>query len=235
MSELIAQIEQRIGNALKDPIYIETALTHRSFINEQKELDQNQNNERLEFLGDAVLGMFVSHELMKRFPEEKEGVLSKYRSNLVNEKTLCQVAEEIHLEDFIKLGKGEDKNFGRKKPSILADTFEALVAAIYLSNGFEDTRSFLHSVLDSWFTKVSQNTLIDDFKSTLQELSLKEFKSTPRYILIHQHGPDHFKTFETQVIVNDKIMGKGKGKTKKDSEQMAAKVALTTIAFEGQS
>ncbi|MCB1198194.1 MAG: ribonuclease III [Deltaproteobacteria bacterium] len=228
MNLLVELIEKKMGEKFLDPHYVRTALTHRSFMNENNHLG-GEDNERLEFLGDSVLGLIVSHELMRKFPNEKEGSLSKYRSSLVNEKVLSKLALEISMNEHVRLGKGEDKNAGRKKKSILADAFEALIAAVFLSNGFDATKTFVLSLMEPWINSVQNYSLVLDYKSQLQEYTLKLFKVIPRYNLIKQVGPDHFKTFETQVVINEKVYGMGKGKSKKDSEQKAAKQALEAL------
>lgn len=228
MNTLVTILEEKMGEKFNNTSFVQTALTHRSFINENDNMNE-EDNERMEFLGDSVLGLIVSQELMKKFPEEKEGILSKYRSSLVNEKVLSKLALDINLNEHVRLGKGEDKNYGRRKSSILADAYEALIAAIFLSNGFEAAKNFLLTSMCSWIDCVQDRALLLDYKSQLQEYTLKEYKVTPRYVLINQEGPDHYKTFETQVVINEQILGKGKGKSKKDSEQMAAKRALKKI------
>ncbi|MCB0271437.1 MAG: ribonuclease III [Bdellovibrionales bacterium] len=228
MENFITHIESMIGEKLTHPEHIFIALTHRSFINESEE-GVGTDNERLEFLGDSVLGLVVSSELMRRYPEEKEGVLSKYRSSLVNERVLGKVALSMDINQYLFLGKGEEKNAGRKKTSIMANAFEALIGAIYLSNGFACAQKFVLFNMESWIDQVQKYVDVLDYKSKLQEYTLKEFKCTPRYILVNQKGPDHFKLFETQVIIKDELMGKGQGRSKKDSEQSAAHQALLKI------
>jgi ribonuclease-3 len=221
-------LEEILGYALTQPELIENSFTHRSFINEFKRRSSS-SNERLEFLGDAVLDMVITEVLMEKFPEEQEGMLSKFRSTLVNEKTLAQVSINLSLGSYLKLGKGEEQSKGREKSSILSDTFEAVVGAIYLSNGMEAARKFIHHALGEFIEKVNVQSNKQDYKTTLQEMAQSMLRTIPRYQIVCQEGPDHQRTFETEVTVLEQVMGRGKGKSKKESEQVAAKSAINKL------
>lgn len=221
-------IESILGETLKDPKKVESAFVHRSYINEFRK-KSSENNERLEFLGDAVLDMIVTEELMKKFPTDSEGTLSKFRSTLVNEKMLAQISKSISVGTYVRLGKGEELSKGRDKPSILSDTFEAIVGAIYLSNGMPAASKFIMHVIGHLIDKVSAQAHRQDYKTRLQEMAQSLLKTIPRYQIAFQEGPDHQRTFETEVLILDQVMGRGKGKSKKESEQLAAKAAIARI------
>lgn len=231
MEPLLSILEKHIGRQVLVPDKITTALTHRSFKHETED-SQAKDNERLEFLGDAVLGLIITQAIMKRFPQKKEGVLSKFRSSLVCEPILHQVAKDLDLGSFVLLGKGEERNKGRKKSSIMSDALEALIAAVYLSNGLEDTRALVLSLFAKHLGNVEEHAIALDCKSQLQEWTLKNKKVTPKYVVVNQEGPDHNKQFETEVLVQNQVLGQGKGKSKKDAEQKAAKQALLTLGVE---
>lgn len=221
-------LEDTIGVKVNDVARLENAFIHRSYTNEFRKKNV-ETNERLEFLGDAVLDMIVTEELMKRFPTESEGTLSKFRSMLVNEKTLALVSKEIEIGAFLKLGKGEEQSKGRDKPSILSDTFEAIIGALYLSNGMEATSKFIWHVLGDLIEKVDAQAHKQDHKTTLQEMAQRLLKTIPRYQIAYQEGPDHQRTFETEVLILEQVMGRGKGRSKKESEQLAAKAAIAEL------
>ncbi|MCC7460267.1 MAG: ribonuclease III [Proteobacteria bacterium] len=228
IKSFIAFLENILGETIKDTKRIECAFIHRSFINEFRR-KLTESNERLEFLGDAVLDMVVTEELMKKFPEEAEGTLSKFRSMLVNEKTLAQISSKIEIGGYLKLGKGEEQSKGREKPSILSDTFEAIVGAIYLSNGMKASSKFIRFVLGEMIESVNAQTHKQDYKTTLQEMAQSLLKTIPRYQIAYQEGPDHLRTFETEVLILEQVMGRGKGRSKKESEQLAAKAAISQL------
>ncbi|MEZ4845861.1 MAG: ribonuclease III [Bdellovibrionota bacterium] len=224
----VAFLESILGETIKDTKRLECAFIHRSFINEFRR-KHTESNVRLVFLGDAVLDMVVTEELMKKFPEETEGTLSKFRSMLVNEKTLAQISAKIESGNYLKLGKGEEQSKGREKPSILSDTFEAIVGAIYLSNGMKAASKFIRHVLGDMIASVNAQTHKQDYKTTLQEMAQSLLKTIPRYQIAYQEGPDHLRTFETEVLILEQVMGRGKGRSKKESEQLAAKAAISQL------
>jgi len=201
-------------------------MTHRSYANEH-ESEGVQDNERLEFLGDAVLDLLVSHQLMLRFPALSEGELSMARAQMVSEAGLTKVALDIELGDWLILGNGEEQSGGRAKPSILSDSLEAVIAAIYLDGSLEDARRFV----DARFEKHTpqQPGVGSDHKTRLQELVQKRRKMAPEYQLVGESGPDHNKRFEVAVLVDGNEMARAVGKSKKMAEQSAAQLALESI------
>jgi len=220
-------LEQQISYTFTNKTLLETALQHSSFVNENPSAAL-EDNERLEFLGDSILNAIISHLLMTRHPELKEGELSKIRSLLVNKAHLAKVAKQIHLGDFIRLGKGEIQSSGRKKASILADAFEALLAAVYLDGGFDRAYALIQRLFEDFFNTISTSAVYFDYKSRLQELVQAKLKSQPEYVIISENGPDHDKTFQVELSVGD-VRTTGKGKSKKAAEQEAAKSALELL------
>ena len=223
----LVEIERKLGYRFHSIDILNEALRHSSFVNEQPDLDL-RDNERFEFLGDAVLNLVVGHILMQRYPDLKEGDLSRMRANLVNESQLARIARSIHLGSFIRLGKGEIQTKGREKNSILADTFEALLAAVYLDGGFEAALN----LIDANFSPLLEGepTTADhhDYKSKLQELVQEKQGAMPKYRVIREEGPDHEKTFWIELTVFD-IETQGSGKSKKMAEQDAARQALELL------
>jgi ribonuclease III len=198
------------------------ALTHRSF-------GEGENNETLEFLGDAVLALAMSDLLMARFPEAREGDLSKMRASLVNAEVLARKARELDLGRWLRLGKGEEKSGGRDKPSILAATYEALLGAVYLDGGYERARA----VVEAHFTADVLEHLtvgLRDYKTELQELTQRLFRETPAYTLVEESGPDHEKRFVSEIAIGGQWFGRGVGRSKKTAEQAAAMQALAALA-----
>ena len=229
--EFLAIVEPIIGHPLQKRPILEVALTHRSYVNETSNSAQ-EDNERLEFLGDAVLNLAISDLLMERYPEESEGVLSKYRSSIVNERSLAFAARNLQLGRFIRLGKGEELTQGREKDSILANTFEAVVAALYLSGGLEDARAFVSQYLQQSVIEARSTASQQDYKTTLQELVQRVYRTTPSYRLVFEGGPDHEKIFESEVLIEERVYGKGRAKSKKDAEQRSAEEALVLLQSE---
>ena len=218
-------IEQILQYEFNDKNLLQEALRHSSFVNELGE-SQLRDNERFEFLGDAVLNLIVGHILMRCYPDLKEGDLSRNRANLVNESQLAKMARSIDLGMYIQLGKGEEQTQGREKSSILANTFEALMASIYLDGGFDAAFHIIeknfHPLIEHLHTAADNH----DYKSQLQEKVQVEHGSMPDYSIIREDGPDHDKTFWIEVKINDRTFGPGNGKNKKEAEQKAAKQAL---------
>lgn len=204
------------------------AIRHPSYVYE-KDNPRVSDNQRLEFLGDAVINLAISNLLMESFPEMKEGDLSKYRASLVSENGLSCIALELELGDYLLLGKGEERTDGRKKLSILSDALEALIGAIYLDGGFTEALRVIAKLFSSLLESISHGKSVNDFKTDLQEYSQEAFQSTPQYRLEKETGPDHNKTFYAEVYLKGDLMGKGKGKSKKEAEQNAAKEALTCL------
>jgi ribonuclease III len=219
--------EDRIQYHFKDGSILEKALRHSSYVNEQTDA-QLEDNERLEFLGDAVLNLVIGHMLMEKYPELHEGDLSRMRSNLVNETHLAQIARQIGMGPEIKLGKGEDLTNGREKNSILSDVFEALIAAVYVDGGFNVAFEFIREKFTDYIESSDSPAMNLDSKSKLQELSQIHLKAMPRYRVVHESGPDHDKTFKVLLTINE-IETYGTGKSKKSAEQDAAGNALDSL------
>jgi len=220
-------LENNIEYQFIDKSLLGNALCHRSYLNENQD-SCHSDNERLEFLGDAVLGLCIGHILMEQSPSKKEGELSKLRSNLVSEPALAEIARTIDLGRFIRLGKGEFISGGQDKNSILSDGFEALIAAVYLDAGFEKTHELVRAVFKDSIHKALYGFNTLDHKSALQEYAQENFATTPKYAVVRETGPDHDKTFEICLELVD-IKTIGKGKTKKAAEQDSAKNALKIL------
>lgn len=206
---------------------LEEALRHSSYVNEKGDGDM-QDNEKLEFLGDAVLNLIVGHLLMVRFPELNEGDLSRMRASLVNESQLADIARSMDLGAHIKLGKGEILSHGSQKNSILANAFEAVLAAVYLDGGYESAFDVVEANLSPLFGELTSLDANQDFKSQLQELVQSSQQEIPTYTVVDESGPDHDKTFSVRLEVID-IITEGRGKSKKLAEQDAARQALETL------
>jgi ribonuclease-3 len=218
---------RKLGYDFKDAALIKEALRHSSFVNELGE-PEIRDNERLEFLGDAVLNLIIGHLLMAAFPTFNEGDLSRMRATLVNESQLARVARTIDLGAYIQLGKGEMQSSGNEKSSILADTLEAVIAAVYLDGGLQAARRVVEDHFAHSLESVGTSDANRDFKSQLQELAQVTFHATPIYQIIAESGPDHDKTFTVQLKVQD-IVSEGVGKSKKLAEQDAARRALDIL------
>jgi len=218
-----------IGYKFRDAEYLENALTHSSFANERKSKGIiYPSNERLEFLGDAVLQITISEYLYKHFKKYSEGSLTKIRQYLVCEKTLASVASGISLGDYIHVGKGEELTDCRKRPKVLADTMEALVAAIYLDSDSFRIEGAKEAVISLFKAEIEKSEKMQsgDYKSALQQLVEKDGSSILEYVILSESGPDHQKTFTVQAKVNNNVVGQGSAPTKKDAEMLAAKAAL---------
>lgn len=221
----LSTLEERMGYSFKNRKHLMLALTHSSFANERKERKLT-SNERLEFLGDSVLNLLISEELYNKYPDFAEGDLTKARSQIVCEKSLVICAGLLALCNHLLLGKGEELSGGRSRPSILADSFEALLGAVYLDGGLNDARNFVLKIMKDIIKEAMENDRDKDYKTKLQESVQKNSDDKIVYEILDENGPDHDKTFITQVKIGDTVMGKGRGKTKKESEQNAAFIAL---------
>ncbi|MBO5060292.1 MAG: ribonuclease III [Clostridia bacterium] len=217
--------EKKIGYTFKNKTYLENALSHSSYANEK----HCKNNERLEFLGDSVLSLIVSENLYLAHEEDSEGDLSKIRASLVCEHGLYELSKKIELSKYIKLGVGEDKSGGRKRPSLVSDAFEALLAAIFLDSDFETAKKWLLSLMKEELSAVSAKKEFGDYKTMLQEHTQKGERGRVTYELIKESGPDHDKRFVCAVSVDGKRVAEGEGRTKKEAEQRAAKNALEIL------
>lgn len=226
----VNSLEYRINYTFKKRDLLIQALTHRSYSNENKLL---YSNERLEFLGDAVLNMIISDYLIKKFPHSPEGDLSKLRAMIVNETTLSRIALRIELGRELLLGKGENMTGGRRKSSLLSDALEALIAAIYLDGGIENATFFVNKFFDEEIRTIFSKGVSYDFKTDLQEYCQGRFGILPRYHVARESGPDHKKVFEVKLFIKDIHYGSGIGRTKKEAEQKAAQEALERLKAEG--
>ncbi len=225
------ELERALNYRFHRVALLNQALTHKSYVHEQRE--PAQHNERLEFLGDAVLGLVIGDYCYGRFADLAEGELSKLRASLVNEANLARIARRLQLGSYLLVGRGEELTGGRTKASLLADTFEAVLAAIYLDTSLQD----VYQVVLRCFQEDLESVLNQghkDYKSDLQEYTQEKFGCVPTYIVVHEHGPDHDKVFEVELAIRGQLRGVGVGKSKKEAEQAAARKvleALTTVAL----
>jgi ribonuclease III len=239
----LAAIEARLGYHFRDRGLLEQALTHSSFAHEQEQkatdkvTDKNvgptslvqSHYERLEFLGDAVLDLAIGHLLMQQFAEAEEGDLTQYRARLVNESGLAELALELDLDQMLLLGKGEDSTGGRKKPSILASGYEAVVAAVYLDGGYEAAFNLIQHHFQARLARLSEAETIQDSKTRFQELVQAKHKLAPSYRVIQERGPDHNKEFLVVLLVAGRELARAWGKSKKEAERKAAEEAIQKL------
>ncbi len=223
-----AELRRALGDPVLDPELLERALTHRSYAYENGGLP---TNERLEFLGDSVLGVVVTETLYRIHPDLSEGRLAKLRAAVVNARALAEVGRGIGLGEHVKLGRGEEATGGREKASIVSDTVEAVIGAVHLSGGFEVSADVVHLLFDPVIESASALGAGLDWKTSLQELSAERGLGVPEYVIADE-GPDHMKTFTAQVRVGDALYGNGVGRSKKEAEQAAAETAYGEIAAE---
>ncbi len=219
------ELEERLGYKFQNIELITEALTHKSS-------KHGKNNERLEFLGDAVLDLIVGEYLFTKFPDVDEGDLSKLRASLVNEKGFEKLAKSINLGSYVFLSQAEENNKGREKASILSNAFEALIGEIYLESGLEMAQRVSLDLLHEAYPKIDLASVFRDHKTTLQELTQATIGETPQYILVGATGPDHLKEFEIMVRIADKDIASAKGKSKKDAQQKAAELAIEVLSKE---
>ncbi len=222
----IALLQSRIGYSFKDKTLLIRALSHSSYINERQ--GGGECNERLEFLGDSVLGFITAEYFYTNLKTYPEGELTKMRASTVCEKSLCVFARKIGLGEFLLLGRGEIYTGGRERPSILADAFEALIAAIYLDGGIDEAKNFVLGFVKEASSKVSS---FHDYKTKLQEITQKNPEESVEYVHVGESGPDHDKRFEVEVHLNSNVIGRGIGKSKKVAEQEAAREALILMGI----
>lgn len=222
------ELETALQHVFQDRRRLEVALTHASSLNERKGSEPRGDNERLEFLGDAVLDLIISEALIERYPEATEGALSKMRARLVSEAALAQIARRLGLGRFLRLGRGEELSGGREKSSLLADAFEAVVAAVYHDGGYEAARRTVLTLLEPEFAEELASGVID-YKTQLQEYCQQLFGQLPLYRVTRESGPDHRKVFQVELMINGRCYGDGTGKSKKEAEQQAAKTALAQL------
>jgi ribonuclease-3 len=232
IKERYAELEARLGHTFADAALCETAMTHTSWVNEAGQPHRG-DNERLEFLGDAVLDLVVSDVLMHRFPDRHEGDLSRARAALVSETALAQVATAIDLGRFILLGRGEERTGGRGRPSILANALEALMGAIYIDAGFDAAAAVATRLFEGRVEEVDQHARLD-YKSRLQERAQALWQTAPVYEVVAEEGPDHDKRFEVTLTLAGRLYGRAIGRSKKEAEQGAAAAALEAIEREAK-
>ena len=221
----IKKFQEVIGYHFHDEKLLRQALTHSSFANE-KHLKKHSDNERLEFLGDAVLEIISSEFLYKEYPDKPEGELTKLRASIVCEPTLALCTKDIALGEYLLLGKGEDQTGGRGRKSILSDALEAVIGAIYLDGGFANAKEFIHKYI---LTDIEHKQLFYDSKTILQEIVQGHTDETLTYVLLKEEGPDHNKSFWVDAVRNGEVIGSGHGRTKKAAEQQAAYEAILKL------
>ena len=233
--EWLEGLETRLGYRFKDRSLLDTALTHRSHAHERKR-ERRSSYERLEFLGDALLGFFVSEWLYRDDADAEEGVMSRRRQSVVSSSTLARAAADLGLASAIRLGKGEESSGGRDKPSLLADTFEAVLGAVYLDGGIRPARAFTRRELGSFLTQTrGMSETSDDFKTRLQEMVQAKLRQAPRYRIVSRKGPDHALEFVVEVHVEGELLGRGSGSNRKRAEQEAAKQAIPRYGKTGDA
>lgn len=221
LNEFISSLDIEI----KDISLLNLALTHSSYVNEHKE-KKLKSNEKLEFLGDAVLGLIISDYLYKLYPDFTEGDLSKVKGRIVSAASLYKKGKEVKIGEYLLLGKGEAISGGRYRSSSVADAFESLIGAIYLDNGIKKTTDFILKYFAEEIDKIRIEKEDKDYKSKLQELTQSKYKCAPVYRVVTEKGPEHKKIFEIEVLMNNGVIGKGSGRSKKEAQQSAAKSAL---------
>jgi len=224
---MIKNLSKSLGVKFNDISLLERALTHRSYLNENRDVDKN--NERLEFLGDAVLELIVSDYLYKKYPNRPEGDLTSFRSAIVRTESLADASRELNYGKYLLLAKGEEDSGGRDKDYILANTFEAVLGAIYIDQGYMVCKNLVEKVLITKIDNIVKNRLDIDSKTKIQELVQEKYKQTPVYEVVGEHGPDHDKEFIVVVKVGNKIIGKGKGSSKQRAEEAAAQKGVKFI------
>jgi len=230
-SDLVRFLKKELGLRPQNIGVYEQAFTHRSLIHEQG-LEAHRSNERLEFLGDVVLGLAITEALLRRYPSADEGDLSKMKAQLGSRATLGGVAARMNLGRFMKVGRGEEIARSQNLPSLIGNAFEALTGAVYLDLGFETAAKFVVGCLEPEFEK---DLVAKDYKSVLQEFAQRRFHVAPYYHVLRAHGPEHRKTFEVLVKLNGKIYGRGRGHTKKDGEQDAARHTLERFRYHAET
>ncbi|MEI7672384.1 MAG: ribonuclease III [Deltaproteobacteria bacterium] len=226
--QALTALEDQLGWYFADIALLDNALTHRSFVNENAAL-ACQDNERLEFLGDAVLELTVSDMLMRKFPGHSEGQLSKLRASVVNEQPLAELSRRFGIGERLLLGKGEECSGGRMKSSLLANAFESVIAAMYQDGGFDRTAAFIARLFEPLIEKGDLSTIYKDYKTAAQEMCQILFREVPRYTVISETGPDHDKRFETNLMIGERVISTGAGRSKKEAEQQAARIAMEKL------
>jgi ribonuclease-3 len=226
-SDGYAGFESRLGYRFADVTRLESALTHKSYLNENPSVGR-EDNERLEFLGDAVLDLVIGHLLMEAFPGRSEGELSKTRAQIVNEQGLAEVGQGLGVGEWLFLGRGEEQTGGRHKPSLLADACEAVIAAVYLDGGFDEAMRVVRHLFEDR-VRAAAGAGGTDYKTRLQERAQAELRTQPRYVVVGTEGPDHDKTFEVALHLGEREVARARGKSKKEAEQRAAERGLAAL------
>lgn len=224
----LKELEDRLGYQFKDREWLDRALTHKSFVHQTNASDR-MSNEVLEYLGDAVLNLAVSHLLLKEFPQAQEGTLSMWRSHLVKRSSLAFFSKQLRLDQYLLFGKSEILDGGAKKTSILANAYEAVIGAIYMDSGYDQALNVVQIHLAPYLGSDNFNLMLNDYKSLLQKYAQKAFGVTPRYSVLKESGPEHEKQFQASVSIGEEIKGTGWGSSKKLAEQEAAKNALKDL------
>jgi ribonuclease-3 len=224
----LKELEGRLGYRFKEIKWLDQALTHKSFIYETDHPEKGAN-EVLEFLGDSVLNLAVSYLLLRKFPDAQEGTLSMIRSQLVKRSFLASLSKDLQLEGYLLLGKSQQSNGGMQKSSILANTYEALIGAIFMDSGFNRTLEIVQEHFEPYLQAKTPSVIFDDYKSLLQIYSQQPHGVSPQYRVMNESGPDHDKRFQASVTIADEVKGQGWGKSKKEAEQEAARNALEEI------
>jgi ribonuclease-3 len=227
--ENLSALQEILGVTFNNPSLLEQALVHSSYTNENPG-QVTGHNERLEFLGDAILGFVIAEKLYRDFPDLSEGEMTKFRSALVRRDTLARVAITVRLDGFLYLGKGEEARGGRSNTSNLAGALEAVIAASYLDRGISVTRKLIIGLLGEELVKAVRQGVSTDYKSRLQEIIQSRYQSAPVYCLVEESGPDHDKTFTVEAMSGGQVLGRGTGKSKKLAETEAARLALERLA-----
>lgn len=227
-AERLVRLEACARQSFGDQRQALVALTHKSYCNEHKD-GACEDNERLEFLGDAVVDLAVGQRLMERFPRANEGELSKLRALIVNEESLSRVARTVGFGELLLLGRGEDLTGGREKNSVLADALEAVIGALYVGNGMSSVLAFIDTFFEDAFEGVAEGRQGRDNKSLLQEAAQQRLKASPRYRVVSESGPEHEKIFEVEVSINGELFARSSGRSKKEAEQAAAEKTLEML------
>lgn len=229
----LAKLQALLGVSFQDTNILLSAITHRSYLNEHREATWD-HNERLEFLGDAVLELVVTDYLYKKFPDKPEGELTAVRAALVNTVSLAQTSEKLGINEYLLMSKGESKDVGRARQYILANAFESCIGAIYLDQGYEPARDFIANQLFQKTDNIVRQRLWQDAKSRFQELAQEHSSVTPTYETLNQAGPDHDRVFTVGVYLRNELVAEGQGRSKQEAEQQAAERAVLAKGWEGE-
>lgn len=229
--EILHRLEKNLSYRFHDIGLLSTSLTHRSYVNENQQSGVS-DNERFEFLGDSVLGACVSDLIVGKYFSSSEGELTKIRSVLVCEESLAEIARNLQIGDCLLIGRGEENAGSRNKESFLANAFEAVVAALYLDSNYNNVKNIIDELFKPFLEKDNLKTDYSDYKTALQELCQKKYKTTPMYMVVDSTGPEHAKVFEVRVVIMNKLTEYGRGKSKKEAEKQAAQKALEILQNE---